>query len=73
MGALIRHQTRIVVGSAVNAALFAHIRRNAPTEEQAHALLMKAAADPDWLGRVLKAVTPAAWVGHMLCYVVRKP
>lgn len=25
------------------------------------------------LGRTLKAVVPAAWVGHMLCYVVRKP
>ena len=43
IGALIRHQTRIVVGSAVNAALFAHIRRHAPTEEQAHALLTAAA------------------------------
>lgn len=65
MGALIRHQTRIVVGSAVNAALFAHIRRLAPTEPQAHALLMAAAADPDWLGRVLKAELPRAPHGYV--------
>lgn len=65
LGALTRHQTRIVVGSAVNAALFAHIHRNAPTEEQAHALLMTAAADPDWLGRVLKAELPCAPHGYV--------
>lgn len=65
IGALIRHQTRIVVGSAVNAALFAHIRRHAPTEEQAHALLMTAAADPAWLGRVLKDELPRAPHGYV--------
>jgi hypothetical protein len=62
---LIRHQTRIVVGSAVNAALFAHIRRHAPTEEQAHALLMAAAADPAWLSGMLKAELPRAPHGYV--------
>lgn len=65
IGTLTRHQTRIVVGSAVNAALFAHIRRHAPTEPEAHALLMAAAADPDWLGRVLKQELPRAPHGYV--------
>ncbi|SNR66720.1 glycosyltransferase [Paracoccus sediminis] len=65
LGPLIRHQTRIVIGSAVNAALFAHIRRNAPTEERAHALLMRAADDPQWLGRVLKTELPRAPHGYV--------
>ena len=54
-----------MVGSAVNAALFAHIRRHAPTEEQAHALLMAAASDPAWLGGMLKNVLPRAPHGYV--------
>lgn len=55
---LIRHQTRIVIGSAVNAVLFARIRRDAGTREEAHALLMAAGADESWLARVLKEDLP---------------
>lgn len=57
-GALIRHQTRIVTGSAVNAALFGHLRRTGTTAEDVHAALMEAAADPDWLPRVLDRTLP---------------
>lgn len=56
IGALIRHQTRIVIGSAINAAVFAHLRR-LPLPAH-HAELARAAGDADWLGRVIKAQLP---------------
>jgi hypothetical protein len=65
LGELIRHQTRIVVGSAVNAALFGRIRREAPDEPAAHRLLMAAAADEAWLGRVLREELPRAPHGYV--------
>lgn len=57
-GELVRHQTRIVIGSAVNAALFARIRREARDEAAAHALLMAAAGDERWIGETLRADLP---------------
>lgn len=62
---LIRHQTRIVIGSAVNAALFARIRREAPTEDAARTLLMEAAVDETWLSRVLREDLPRAPFGYV--------
>lgn len=59
---LIRHQTRIVIGSAINAAVFAHLRRT-PLPAH-HAELARAAGDPDWLGRVIKAQLPG-WFGYV--------
>lgn len=56
--ALIRHQTRIVVGSAINSVLFAKIRRDAPNLPAAHDMLMQAAKDDGWLGQVLKQDLP---------------
>jgi hypothetical protein len=57
-GELIRHQTRIVVGGGINATLFGVIHREAPQEAEAHAFLMAAAADEDWLARTLKRELP---------------
>lgn len=65
LGELIHHQTRIVVGSAVNAALFAVIRRDAPTEAQAHDLLMQVAGEEDWLLTTLRAELPRAPFGFV--------
>ena len=62
---LIQHQTRIVMGSAVNAALFRKIRREAPQEEDAHAMLMQAAQDPQWLPRVLREELPTRPYGYV--------
>ena len=63
--ALVRHQTRIVVGSAINAMLFARIRKLAPTEEAAQALLREAASDDDWLPRALREELPRAPYGYV--------
>lgn len=62
---LIRHQTRIVIGSVVNEVLFARIDRDAATQAEAHELLMSASADPQWLGRVLKESLPRRPYGYV--------
>ncbi len=55
---LIRHQVRIVIGSAINSVLFAKLRRETTTQAEAHEMLMTAADDPDWLGNVIKSDLP---------------
>lgn len=55
---LIRHQTRIVVGGAVNAAVFAHLVALPGAPAAIPAELARAAADPGWLARVLAAQLP---------------
>ncbi len=49
IGGLVRHQQRIIVGSAINAMLFGLIRRNAPDICSARAMLEAAAQDDSWL------------------------
>lgn len=56
VGALIRHQARIVIGSAVNFAGFGALV--AVPEGQRHAELARAAAEAGWLGDVLGARLP---------------
>jgi hypothetical protein len=63
--ALVRHQTRLVVGSAINAMLFARIRKLAPTAEAAQALLREAASDEQWLPRALQEELPKAPYGYV--------
>jgi len=53
--ALIRHQTRIVIGSAVNAAVFAQMRDGSVD-------LAQVARDDGWLERVIAAQLPR-WFG----------
>jgi hypothetical protein len=53
---LIRHQTRLVVGSAINAAVFRHLK--AEGFERIARELSKAAADEDWLPGVLRLRLP---------------
>lgn len=56
--ALIRHQVRIVIGSAINAVLFDVLTRG---PEPARDSLRAAQDDPDWLGRTLRAELPRAY------------
>lgn len=65
IGALVRHQTRIVTGSAINAALFAVIRRDAPTFDKAKAVLDAAGRDEEWLKRTLCAELPKPPHGYV--------
>lgn len=60
---LIRHQERIVIGSAINAAVFAHLR-DQPARGRA-AVLAQAAGDGGWLGAVLRAQLPAWPFGYV--------
>jgi hypothetical protein len=53
---LIRHQTRLVVGSAINAAVFRHLK--AEGFERIARELSRAAADEDWLPGVLRLRLP---------------
>lgn len=54
IGALIRHQTRIVIGSALNAVVFDALRAS----DRPDMLLQQAAQDPDWLTRTCKEALP---------------
>lgn len=56
VGSLLKHQVRIVVGSAINAACFAEIR-SLPAETRLSSLA-DAAGDPGWLGGVLRRRLP---------------
>ncbi|MDO8982641.1 glycosyltransferase family 2 protein [Cypionkella sp.] len=56
IGALIRHQVRIVIGSAVNFAGFGAL--TAVPKAARHAELARAAADAGWLGGALHQVLP---------------
>ncbi|MDZ4310149.1 MAG: glycosyltransferase [Cypionkella sp.] len=56
INALIGHQTRIVIGSAINFAAFGAV--SAVPVAQRHAELARAAGDPGWLGAVLRKALP---------------
>jgi glycosyltransferase involved in cell wall biosynthesis len=61
--ALIRHQVRIVIGSAVNAAAFTTLHKL--PSHQRHAELAKAAKDERWLHEVIRAQLPewpSGWI-----------
>ena len=55
---LVKHQTRIVIGSAVNTAIFDHMRAHAGGYEARSALLREVAQDDAWLGRMLHSMLP---------------
>jgi glycosyltransferase involved in cell wall biosynthesis len=56
LAALIRHQERIVIGSAINAALFAHIRSLPPAARASET--QRLATDPAALPDILRASLP---------------
>ena len=60
---LIRHQTRIVIGSAINAALFAHLQTLPPDARAKDCARM--ADDPAALPAVLAATLPRAPYGYV--------
>lgn len=65
VGGLVRHQTRIVVGGAINAMLFGVMRRDAPKLDDARALLKLAAGDELWLERTERRELPHAPFGYV--------
>ena len=56
--ALVRHQTRLVIGGAINTVLFDHLRTQAPGFPQRSEFLRAAAQDEFWLARVLGRTLP---------------
>lgn len=62
---LIRHQTRLVIGSSVNAALFRWLRRKVSTHTEAERLLAEAARDDNWLQNVLAEELPCWPYGYV--------
>ncbi len=69
---LVRHQTRIVVGSAVNAMLFAVLRRDAPDLEAAQTILKTAAEDHAWLARTERRELPRWPYGYVPFSILTK-
>ena len=61
LAGLLRHQSRIVIGSAINAALFRWLRELPVAERPA--LLLRAAQDEDWLPALLDERLPSAKFG----------
>lgn len=68
--ALIRHQTRIVIGSAINFAAFETLR--ALPEEARRPELARAAADEAWLPCVLRAQLPRFPFGYVPLHFLTK-
>jgi glycosyltransferase involved in cell wall biosynthesis len=70
IAALIRHQTRIVIGSAVNFAAFEALR--ALPEEARRPALARAAADEGWLVRAIRARLPGWPFGFVPMHFLTK-
>jgi glycosyltransferase involved in cell wall biosynthesis len=70
IGALIRHQVRIVIGSAVNFAAFGALTAR-PAPER-HAELARAAQDAGWLGAALRAGLPRWPFGYVPWHFLTK-
>lgn len=62
---LIRHQQRIIVGSAINTAIFSEICRKAPELQQRKQLLKNASENPAWLDQILKEQLPKFPYGYV--------
>lgn len=65
LGELINHQTRIVIGSAVNATLFRYLRAHCRTVEEAKAALRSSADDTLWLKARLNEALPQSPYGYV--------
>ena len=70
LGALIRHQERIVIGSAINAALFNCLRNL--TGQNRSAATKRLATDPDALPQVLRAGLPRWPYGYVPVHFLTK-
>jgi glycosyltransferase involved in cell wall biosynthesis len=70
IAALIRHQTRIVIGSAINFAAFEALR--ARPEEARRPALARAAADEGWLVRAIRARLPGWPFGFVPMHFLTK-
>lgn len=70
IGALIKHQTRIVIGSAINAAAFVHLRSLPANARRAE--LARAAEDAAWLPRLLRAQLPRLPFGYVPLHFLTK-
>lgn len=70
IGALIKHQTRIVIGSAINFACFATL--TALPVSQRHAALASAAGDAEWLSGVISARLPRWPFGYVPWHFLTK-
>lgn len=70
IGALLRHQVRIVIGSAINAALFAKLR-DLPADRR-HPQLRAAADDSDWVGAVIRQSLPSWRFGYVPWHFLTK-
>ncbi len=70
VGALIRHQVRIVIGSAVNLAVYQHLDALPAARRQPE--LARAAADDGWLGAVVRAQLPRWPDGHVPLHFLTK-
>lgn len=65
LSGLIRHQRRIVIGSAINTMLFDVLRKNVVSLEDAAVFLKTAAADDSWLARTERQELPCTPYGFV--------
>lgn len=63
IGALLRHQTRLVIGSAINAVIYARLR-SLRTDDRMKAL-KSSAQDPSWLPDLLDSTLPCMPYGYV--------
>lgn len=62
---LISHQTRIVIGSAINSSIFQYLRLKADSYDDRASLLSQSARDESWLNNMLREILPRAPYGYI--------
>lgn len=63
IGALLRHQTRLVIGSAINAVIYARLRSLQTNDRMKE--LKNSAEDPSWLPELLNSTLPRMPYGYV--------
>lgn len=67
---LLRHQVRIVIGSSINTTIFTYLSEQ--PVDQRHAVLARAAADPNWLAQLLRDRLPVWPSGYVSMHYLLK-
>lgn len=62
---LIRHQTRIIIGSAINSAIFCELNKLPPDPDKRSTLLKSASQDTNWLNSIINQQLPRFPYGYV--------
>lgn len=69
---LIAHQTRIIIGSAINSAIFKYLRRQGTSFQNRQEILKSASTDELWLEKVISTSLPRLPHGYVPFHFITK-